>query len=216
MSSLDAKAAIRSEYKQRLNAFDFFSLIDKSSKLSEHFFTWTQQNASHLQNKAVISFCPFGNEPQLNIEVESKSEPYQVAYVRVQDWKQGKMEAHYARRDLPGMWEEIGSSDETKFFQPDASQPICPPEKTAAILIPGLAFTRDGHRLGRGAGFYDRFLTRYPEALRIGVAFEEQITNHLPVDAWDISLDLLMTDSQIYSMKSYGEWKKHGKLRAKG
>ena len=126
------------------------------------------------------------------------------------------MEAHAARRELPGMWEDIPLKNGIKIFQPFATQPICKPEEVAVILVPGLAFTRDGIRLGRGMGFYDRFLNRYPQALRLGVAFEEQLATNLPTDPWDVTLDALLTDGQTYLMKSYGEWQKHGKLRFKG
>jgi 5,10-methenyltetrahydrofolate synthetase len=210
------KEAVRDEYQSRLASLDFFALIEKSSKLSDQFFSWSAQNASLIQGRYIVSFYPFGNEPQLNIEIEGGGEPYRVSYVRIYDWKTGRMEAHVARRELPGMWEDIPLKNGIKIFQPFQSQPICKPEEIAVVLVPGLAFTRDGVRLGRGAGFYDRFLSRIPHALRLGVAFEEQLADGLPTDSWDLPLDALLTDGGTYLMKSYGEWQKHGKLRSKG
>ncbi len=208
-----AKARVREECKARLANLDFFSLIEKSSRLSDRFFSWSEHNASLFQNRAVVSFVPFGNEPQLNIEVESRTEPYQVAYVRIDDWKQGKMVAHFARRDTPDMWEETEYKGGVKIYEPMSRQPLCQTEDIAVILVPALGFTREGLRLGRGAGFYDRFLSLHPHALRLGIAFEEQVLSQLPVDSWDLPIDILLTDGNTYPMKSYGEFEKHGKLK---
>lgn len=214
MSEVNAsKESVRAHYLSVLEKFDFFSLIEKSARLSDQFSNWIRDHHHLLQGKTVLSYVPFGNEPQLNIEMESRNEPYQVGYVRVYDWKACLMEAHFARRDMPDMWEELTFKNGNKVFQPMISQALCGPEAVGAILIPGLSFTKEGTRLGRGAGFYDRFLIRYPQALRVGIAFEEQIANSLPSNSWDIPIDALLTDTAFYPMKSYGEWQKNGKLR---
>jgi 5,10-methenyltetrahydrofolate synthetase len=216
VSANGSKEAVRDVYQSKLASLDFFALIEKSSRLSDHFFSWSAQNATLFQSRYIVSFCPFGNEPQLNIEKEGGGEPYKVSYVRIHDWKSGKMEAHVARRELPGMWEDVPLKNGIKIFHPFESQPICKAEDIAVVLVPGLAFTREGDRLGRGMGFYDRFLSRYPHALRLGIAFEEQVASSLPIDPWDLPIDALLTDGGTIFMKSYGEWQKHGKLRTKG
>jgi 5-formyltetrahydrofolate cyclo-ligase len=61
------------------------------------------------------------------------------------------------------------------------------------VLVPGLAFTRDGHRLGRGGGFYDRLLAgRANEAVKIGVCFSLQLVESLPVERHDVLTDLVV------------------------
>ena len=63
------------------------------------------------------------------------------------------------------------------------------------ILVPGLAFTRDGTRLGQGGGHFDRFLPMLDDdCLRIGIAFREQIVDVLPVEPHDVTLDIVVTD----------------------
>ncbi|MEN9821602.1 MAG: hypothetical protein RLZ04_28 [Actinomycetota bacterium] len=55
------------------------------------------------------------------------------------------------------------------------------------VIVPGLAFTLDGGRLGYGGGFYDRFLpTLRNGVISVGVCFDEQVVDHLPVEAHDI------------------------------
>lgn len=63
------------------------------------------------------------------------------------------------------------------------------------VLVPGLAFTREGARLGRGAGFFDRFLAhRAAHAIKIGLGFAFQIVESLPLDPHDVKLDLVVSD----------------------
>jgi 5-formyltetrahydrofolate cyclo-ligase len=63
------------------------------------------------------------------------------------------------------------------------------------ILVPGLLFSRDHHRLGRGAGHYDRFLgTLDGSCQKIGVCFYAQLVNELPAEEHDVRLDGLVTD----------------------
>jgi 5-formyltetrahydrofolate cyclo-ligase len=63
------------------------------------------------------------------------------------------------------------------------------------VLVPGLAFTRDGGRLGRGGGFFDRFLAhRTPRAAKVGVCFNFQIVPSLPLEAHDIKVGVVISD----------------------
>ena len=59
------------------------------------------------------------------------------------------------------------------------------------ILVPGLAFDAAGHRLGRGRGYYDRFLhsKNRPYCVKIGVCFDFQKVDEVPVDAHDMAMD---------------------------
>lgn len=63
------------------------------------------------------------------------------------------------------------------------------------MIIPGLAFTQDGHRLGRGGGYFDRFLESKKGIKKVGLAYREQILNKLPVESHDIQVDEVITDS---------------------
>lgn len=63
------------------------------------------------------------------------------------------------------------------------------------ILCPGIAFTKSGTRLGQGGGYYDRALTQYPTAKRIGIAFTCQIIPKLPIEAHDLPMHQVISSS---------------------
>jgi 5-formyltetrahydrofolate cyclo-ligase len=56
-------------------------------------------------------------------------------------------------------------------------------------IVPGMAFDAEGHRLGRGKGYYDRFLSRVPHLYKIGLCFSWQLVDHVPCDEHDIKMD---------------------------
>lgn len=69
-----------------------------------------------------------------------------------------------------------------------------PPAAVDVWIVPGLAFTRDGKRLGYGGGYYDRFLAAArPDARKLGVAYPFQILSDLPTDAHDARLDAVVS-----------------------
>ena len=58
-------------------------------------------------------------------------------------------------------------------------------------VVPGVAFSSDGKRLGRGKSFYDRFLPLVPRAAFVGVCYPCQVVEQIPADPWDIGMDIV-------------------------
>jgi 5-formyltetrahydrofolate cyclo-ligase len=81
--------------------------------------------------------------------------------------------------------------------EPIAGSPI-PVNLIDLVIVPGIGFTDKGHRIGRGMGFYDRFLA-IPAfvGLSCGMAFEEQLVETVPMLDHDIPLSMLCTDKGI-------------------
>lgn len=61
------------------------------------------------------------------------------------------------------------------------------------IVVPGVAFDRDGNRLGRGKGYYDRLLPRIPSAYKIGICFPFQLVDEVPAEPFDIRMDEIIS-----------------------
>ena len=73
-------------------------------------------------------------------------------------------------------------------------------EALQLAIVPGVAFDIQGGRLGFGAGFYDRLLSRFPPGVpKVGLAFDFQITPRLPRQLHDIALDAIVTESRVIS-----------------
>jgi 5-formyltetrahydrofolate cyclo-ligase len=62
------------------------------------------------------------------------------------------------------------------------------------IIVPGVAFDRSGNRMGRGRGFYDRMLKSTVGALKIGIAYDFQMLDEIPVEPHDVKMDRIITE----------------------
>ena len=74
------------------------------------------------------------------------------------------------------------------------------PEGLDLVLVPGVAFGKDGSRMGMGAGYYDRFLPQAKQAVTMGVAYDCLMQESLPCDEHDVKMQLLVSESGILTL----------------
>lgn len=90
-------------------------------------------------------------------------------------------------------------------WEPDEKSQYVPLTQMQGVLVPGLAFNKNGHRLGKGKGFYDKTLAQY-SGMKVGIAFDFQISaNPLPTDKHDVTVDYLITESGVVECRKYQE-----------
>ena len=73
------------------------------------------------------------------------------------------------------------------------------------MLIPGLAFDRDGNRLGYGGGFYDRYLGEHKEIIGAALSYDFQLVDRLPAENHDRPVDYIVTPGEIMKIGANGE-----------
>jgi 5-formyltetrahydrofolate cyclo-ligase len=155
----------------------------KSSQLSKNL----QELLNTLDSQGdqlLGGFSPIQNEPHWYLEL---SEKFLVSLPVVEE---NAMRFHLIEdRDL--LSKKIISLSEE--FQGELVEP-------KLLIIPGLAFSKDGHRLGRGGGFYDRFLSGF-SGIRVAVCFEEQILEKIVSEEHDELVSYIVTDTNIYKVK---------------
>jgi len=151
---------------------------------------------SQLGDGAVLVFLPDDREPAIDPAIEAWiGEGRSVAAPRV-DWTTGRMRPTRLRsindveRRRHGVREplllggEAGSGSEVGLGE------------IGVVLVPGVAFDAGGGRLGRGGGYYDRLLSRPGlKARRVGVCFDAQVLERVPVDGHDRRVDELVTEA---------------------
>lgn len=69
-------------------------------------------------------------------------------------------------------------------------------------IVPGVAFTKKGERLGSGAGYYDRYLAKNEQKLVIALAYELQIVPFIPQEAHDMPVDIIVTENRVIKTHS--------------
>jgi 5-formyltetrahydrofolate cyclo-ligase len=79
------------------------------------------------------------------------------------------------------------------------NSPVIEPTALDLVIVPLLAFDREGYRLGYGKGFYDRFLSRCrPDTIKIGISYFDAEAAIPGIDQFDVPLNLCITPEQIY------------------
>ena len=105
-------------------------------------------------------------------------ETYELAFLK-------GLDARHLRRGPMGIMEPVDAE-------------IVPAKEVYGWIVPGLAFTRDGRRLGYGGGWYDRLLADAPkDAVKLGVAHSFQVVEDLPAEPHDIQLTAVVDDSLV-------------------
>jgi 5-formyltetrahydrofolate cyclo-ligase len=154
----------------------------KSQDLCDCLSNW--QTFQQAQN--ILAFTSFRQEPDLG-----------QLWQRFPDKKWGF--ARCVEKDL--IWHQVAIADfdsnmrsgAFNILEPHPDLPLMDLENIDLILIPAVACDRQGYRLGYGGGFYDRWL---PNAIGIktGIIFDQFYLDQLPHDAWDVPLDVIITE----------------------
>lgn len=76
----------------------------------------------------------------------------------------------------------------------EGKEVLVDPKTIDCAIVPGSAFGRNGSRVGLGGGFYDRYLLKTPKAKRIGVCFDCQLSDEVPVERHDIFMNMVITE----------------------
>ncbi len=139
-------------------------------------------------SRRIAIFSPIATEP----DVESLWERtlHHFCYPRIVE---GALEFVDVPR-LDALQRSHWHAEIRELHDPDAR--VIAPADVEIILTPGLAFTKRGDRLGRGGGYYDRYLASMPATtLKFGVCFHQQIVDLLPMDAHDQRVDAVVTEN---------------------
>lgn len=151
---------------------------------SRQIFSAVASLPQFAEARVVALYAALPDEPQTREFIQAWSSEKRIVLPRVE----GEIMHFY---DYTPEQMQIGSFG---ISEPQGDTP-CHPEDIELIIIPGVAFTIDGKRLGRGKGFYDRYLAQNDfRAFKVGVCFKEQIINDIPIDTHDQQADIVCTD----------------------
>lgn len=190
---MKTKEALRKHYRQLREQLSNVELLQRSKQVSIHFF-----NHIPLEQVRVLhTYLPMSSQRELDplpiIGKLRREYPHIKLVVSRALWQQRQMEHVY--------WEKEVKLQESKWGIPEPmGGQTCPAEKIDAVLVPLLAFDRFGHRLGYGAGFYDRFLASCaPHAISIGLSLFPPLEEPMPgIFPTDIPLTHCLTPDEVF------------------
>ncbi len=142
--------------------------------------------------RCLLVFLPMAGEPDIEAAAEAAAAAGRRICVPRVDWDLRRMQPVA----IGGFGEAVADPDHPGLRSPPDG-PAVDPAAIDLVLVPGLAFDAAGRRLGRGGGFYDRFLPGLrPDAARVGVAFDAQILPEVPADDHDVRMTLVLSEAR--------------------
>lgn len=173
------KKELRSTIRQRKRAMTEEEIVSRSRKLGELFAA----SEAYKNAKTIYGYLPYNQEVRTVPMLEQamwdgkrvavpKCYGDEMKFIFMDDLS--KVEKGYA--NIP---------------EPIADGPVAD-DKTALVLMPGLAFDPQGHRCGYGGGFYDKFLAEEPDHPTLALCYEFQMLPHLETEEHDIPVDYVI------------------------
>ena len=173
------KKALRREIREKKRAMSESEIVCRSEKLSELFV----KSEAYRNAKTVYGYLPYNQEVRtVPMLAQALREGKRVAVPKIY----GDTMKFLYLDDLSKV-----EKNEMGIPEPVADEPVAE-DKTALVLMPGLAFTENGDRMGYGGGFYDRFLAQEPDHPTLALCYEFQIVDSLPTEEYDIPVDTVL------------------------
>jgi len=150
---------------------------------SESLCSMVLNTDAYRTTKTIYGYLPFNQEVDLR----------PLLYQALKDGKQVALPKCCGREMRFILISDLSKIQRSPFGAPEpiADAPIAD-DKTALVLVPGLAFDRRGYRIGYGGGYYDRFLSREPNHPTIALCFDFQYFPRLEAEDHDIPVNLVL------------------------
>ncbi len=173
------KKALRREIREKKRAMTEEEIVFRSEKLGQLFV----QSEAYRKAKTVYGYLPYNQEVRTVPMLEQAlREGKRVAVPKIY----GDTMKFLYLDDLSKV-----EKNDMGIPEPIADIPMAE-DKNALVLMPGLAFTKQGDRMGYGGGFYDRFLAEEPDHPTLALCYDFQMVDSLPTEEFDIPVDTVL------------------------
>jgi 5-formyltetrahydrofolate cyclo-ligase len=186
------KAVLRQEALRRRSHYPAEEVAWRSQRVCDQFFA-----SFSLANIRILHlFLPIGRQKELNtwllIEQLRKAHPGIAMAVPVADLRQTTLTHFLLKPDTTLVENQWGIAEPVGAVE-------VPAEAIDMVLLPLLTFDLQGHRVGYGKGFYDRFLARCrPDAQKVGLSLEPPVPQITDTHPFDVSLDAAVTPDEVF------------------
>lgn len=163
-----------------------------STRLAEHLCSWPIYQAA----KTIMLYLAMPDEPHLDKVISHALSAGKTICVPHMRETRGLMDAA-----IIANLDDLVVGQFNLLTPNPATLKLLDPSELDLIIVPGVAFDKDGRRLGMGAGYYDRFLPQASKAELIGAAWAAQILEKVPTDDHDRPVNYLLTEEGIFTRR---------------
>ncbi len=186
-SAVDKQSLRRTLLRQRRQMSEFLA-AEFSAAIVRRAYEWLLRQSG----RRVLSYLAYGREADLSgLHEKLWRQGFAVAVPVTDGLPDGVMRAAEYRPEM--MLKKTGLG----VYEPAGGE-FWSPESIDIVLAPGVGFDMAGNRLGHGRGYYDRYLPLlHPGAVVVGICYDWQVVERVPVDVHDRSMDVIITEKRL-------------------
>jgi len=183
---MQTKEKLRSSLKRQAKQFapSSFILEDRTS------IEALLQSQAYKNCTTLFAFSPLPSEVDITLVLEDAIKGKKLALPRCVG---GHLEFYFV---VEGWNNEVQPSP-LGVLEPRGGD-IAIPTSESLILVPAMAYTPLGSRLGRGKGYYDRYLSQFPSIPTMGICRSYQMMSSLPTEGWDVRVNEVLCNGVLY------------------
>ncbi len=179
----DAKDTIRNEMKEQRKELRPDSILKKSWKIMEQL----RELDEYKQAGTVMSYFSLKDEADTRVFLREELQRGE---------KQLLLPFTEGTQIKAAAFAGFDALEQGKYSIMEPSEKTEHEGEIDIVLVPGVAFTEQGYRLGFGKGYYDQFLDG-KDVVKIGLAFEDQIIEEFPAEPHDVAMDMIITEDRV-------------------
>lgn len=186
----EAKKRLRRDMLGRRRNLSAAEKAARSEQIANWFCAWPIYRAS----RTIMLYLEMPDEPQTELMIrDALSRGKRVCVPLL-----GKTYGEMAAAEITSLDDLIIGKLGLKMPNPDKARLVLATD-IDLVVVPAVAFDRDGNRLGMGAGYYDRFLEQNHDSVLLGITWTCQLADNIPCEEHDIQMQYLLTEEGFLS-----------------
>ena len=193
MAIFNDKKSLRKEILAKRNIMDAIEKEEKDRKILDEFY----ESNYYREAKNIFIYISYDSEINTKGIIKKALRDNKKIYVPRTEFKTRLMDAV----EITSLNNLIES--EYGILEPSVEEPHIDPNEIDLIVVPGVAFDRNGGRMGYGAGFYDRYFKKINEdnmkkVIKLALAYDFQILEKIPMNEQDVPVNYIITEKEFY------------------
>lgn len=178
------KNQLKASIIEKRNSLRKVEISEKSNKIRNNLFNLD----SYKKSKTIMFFVSFNSEVDTHHMIKEALKNKTIIVPKVMH--------HEIEPSVIIDFDNLIPSGKFSVLEPIETMKVAY-KNIDLVLVPGIVFDKEGHRIGYGFGYYDKFLKKVPKTIKIGLAFDFQVVDKIPREMHDVPVDMVVTEKGV-------------------
>ncbi len=183
------KNELRKIYKEKRKLMSRAEAEEKSVLACNRFL----ESEMYKNARTIMLYLPLGNEADTNLIIKSAFADGKKVALPVTEQESGAITPYFVNENTEFAKGAFSVTEPLNSQAADISE-------IDVVIVPGIAFDKNGNRIGFGKGCYDKFLNKF-DCIKVGFCYDYQICDEIPSDKYDVKMDCIITEKRVILKK---------------